>query len=99
MCQAYEGEDRGLGESMRHAGSVGLFVIMAILVSGAQQANTAGPSEKTPDNSSVIPAGAKVYIAPMPDDFNQYLKAAMEKKKVPVRSEERRVGKECRSRW
>lgn len=69
---------------MKHAGLVGLFVTMAFLVAGAQQPGAAGSSEKTQDNSQVIPAGAKVYIAPMPDDFNQYLKAAIEKKKVPI---------------
>lgn len=28
--------------------------------------------------------GAKVFIAPMPDGFDSYVKAALEKKKVPV---------------
>lgn len=69
---------------MRHAVWVELFLIMAILAGGAQQPGTAAPPEKTQDNSPVIPTGAKVYIAPMPDDFNQYLKTAIEKKKVPV---------------
>lgn len=69
---------------MRYATLLGLFVSMAILVSGAQQPGNTAPSQKTPDNSQVIPTGAKVYIAPMPDDFNQYLKAAIEKKKVPI---------------
>lgn len=31
-----------------------------------------------------IPSGAKVFIAPMPNGFETYLKAAIEKKKVPV---------------
>ena len=31
-----------------------------------------------------IPSGAKVFIAPMPNGFDTYLKAAIEKKKVPV---------------
>ena len=34
--------------------------------------------------SKVIPANAKVFVAPMPDGFDEYLKAAIEKKKVPV---------------
>jgi hypothetical protein len=34
--------------------------------------------------SKVIPRGAKIFIAPMPDGFHEYLKAAIEKKKVPV---------------
>lgn len=33
---------------------------------------------------STLKEGMKVFIAQMPDDFNTYLKAAMEKKKVPL---------------
>lgn len=68
---------------MRRAWLVGLFLVIAVLVSAAQQPDAAAPPEKTQD-SQVIPTGAKVYIAPMPDDFNTYLKTAIEKKKVPV---------------
>jgi hypothetical protein len=31
-----------------------------------------------------IPRAAKIFISPMPDGFDEYLKAAIEKKKVPV---------------
>jgi hypothetical protein len=34
--------------------------------------------------NKMIPRGAKVFVAPMPDGFHEYLKAAIEKKKVPV---------------
>jgi hypothetical protein len=34
--------------------------------------------------ASQIPSGAKVFIAPMPNRFDSYLKAAIEKKKVPI---------------
>jgi hypothetical protein len=34
--------------------------------------------------SKVIPPHAKVYVASMPDGFDEYLKAALEKKQVPV---------------
>jgi hypothetical protein len=34
--------------------------------------------------SKAIPPGAKVFIAPMPDGFDEYLRAAIEKKKVPL---------------
>lgn len=34
--------------------------------------------------NKVIPAGAKVFIAPMEDGFQDYLKAALQAKKVPV---------------
>ena len=32
----------------------------------------------------VIPAGSKVFIAPMEDGFHEYLKSALQAKKVPV---------------
>jgi hypothetical protein len=34
--------------------------------------------------SKIIPSHAKVFIAAMPDGFDQFLKEAIEKKKVPV---------------
>jgi hypothetical protein len=34
--------------------------------------------------NKVIPASAQVFGAPVPDGFDEYLKAAIEKKKVPV---------------
>jgi hypothetical protein len=34
--------------------------------------------------SLVIPKGARVYIAPMPDNFDEFLKDAIGKKQVPV---------------
>lgn len=75
---------------MRYAACVGLFFVAAVIVSGAQQPNKAESSDKSSTDSQVIPAGAKVYIAPMPDNFNENLKAAIEKKKVPVRVVENR---------
>lgn len=35
-------------------------------------------------NGAQIPKGAKVFIASMPNDFDTYLKTALEKKKVPI---------------
>lgn len=35
-------------------------------------------------SNKVIPAGSKVFIAPMEDGFHDYLKAALQAKKVPV---------------
>jgi hypothetical protein len=34
--------------------------------------------------SKTIPPGAKVFLAAMPDGFDEYLRAAIEKKKVPL---------------
>ena len=36
------------------------------------------------ETKSALRAGAKVFIAPMPDSFDAYLKSAMEKKKIPL---------------
>jgi hypothetical protein len=68
---------------MKRVASLGFFLAMVIVASGAQQSSKA-PSEKTAEDSQIIPRGAKVFVAPMPDDFNQYLRTAIEKKKVPV---------------
>lgn len=67
---------------MRLAWVITLYLGAVCIVSGAQQAKKV--AGQAPDASLVIPAGAKVFIAPMPDNFNEYLKAAIEKKKVPV---------------
>jgi hypothetical protein len=34
--------------------------------------------------SKLIPPNSKVFVAPMPDGFDEFLKAAIEKKKVPL---------------
>ncbi|HKD03569.1 MAG TPA: hypothetical protein VKB77_14115 [Terriglobales bacterium] len=34
--------------------------------------------------SKLIPPGAKIYIAPMPDGFDEFLKPAIAAKKVPI---------------
>jgi len=41
-------------------------------------------SQAGPKSGARIPKGAKVFVAPMPDGFDNYLKAAIDKKKVPV---------------
>lgn len=68
---------------MRHSISLTLFVAVALMTVGAQEPSST-PSGRAAEDSQVIPKGAKLFIAPMPDDFNQYLKAAIETKKVPV---------------
>jgi hypothetical protein len=59
----------------------GIFVIalVAIAVLGLPQA-----SGQTAPASKVIPPHAKIFVASMPDGFDEYLKAAIEAKKVPV---------------
>ena len=53
---------------------IGIFVLALLVppVLGQTAAN------------KVIPAGAKVYVAPMPDGFDEFLKSAIAAKKVPV---------------
>ena len=41
-------------------------------------------SQAGPTPAAKIPKGAKVFVAPMPDGFDAYVRAAIEKKKVPV---------------
>lgn len=53
-----------------------LFVVLATS-SGLFAQNSAKPTGQ-------IPKGARVFIGPMPNGFDSFLKAAIEKKKVPV---------------
>ena len=41
-------------------------------------------SAQAQGGAKTIPAGAKLFIAPMPDGFNEYLATAIAEKKVPV---------------
>ena len=43
-----------------------------------------GPAVASQSASSPLRPGARVYVAEMPDGFNEFLKAALRKKKVPV---------------
>jgi hypothetical protein len=52
-------------------------IVVAALCVQAKDAKNAPPSEK-------IPGGAKVFIAPITDGFDTFLKDAIGKKKVPV---------------
>jgi len=59
---------------------VSLFVLLLVGVAqigGAEETRGAAASGK-------IPKGAKVYVAPISDGFDTYLKAALSDKKVPV---------------
>jgi len=42
------------------------------------------------EESTVIPSGAKVFVAPMPDGFDESMKSAILKKQVPVTLVEKR---------
>jgi hypothetical protein len=53
-------------------------VILMLAMFGFPQASGQTAANK------VIPPSAKVFVAPMPDGFDEYLKAAIAAKKVPV---------------
>jgi hypothetical protein len=52
--------------------------------------NPAVPATKASEESLVIPKDAKVFVASMPDGYDQFLKEAIAKKKVPVTVVEKR---------
>ncbi len=59
------------------AGLLVLMITCAVLTVQAEKA-------KDPAASAKIPKGAKVFVAPIADGFDTYLKDAISKKKVPV---------------
>lgn len=69
-----------------------ILVLLAVGIAQEQaQSKPAGTTAagaakdvKPAEDSLVIAKGAKVFIAPMPDNFNEFIKDAIEKKKVPV---------------
>lgn len=54
---------------------------LAVLLAGVLIAVAAGASQAP---SPALRPGAKVFVAEMPDGFDTYFKAALQKKKVPV---------------
>ena len=57
--------------------------ILVLLIAAAVSAAWAGEAKNAPP-STRIPQGAKVFVAPIADGFDTYLKDAVAKKKVPV---------------
>jgi hypothetical protein len=73
------------------AALIGVFCVNAFAVQqpepqAKQESNTAPkPADAKPEGESLaIPKGAKIFIANMPDNFHEFIKAAIEKKHVPV---------------
>src|SRR5438034_9804884 len=89
MCQASQNVRPGVVEGvLLPAGDVGVLVLAARL-------SVATEGEEVIAGGSVLP-GALVEVRPAPRiERNGFLQV----RSAPVRSEERRVGKECRSRW
>jgi hypothetical protein len=62
-----------------------LAVVLVAAGAARQPQSLAGePAAKAAEDSLVIPKGATVYVAPMPDSFDDYLKKAIQSKKVPL---------------
>jgi hypothetical protein len=59
-----------------------LSATLGVLLIGVLTAMAAGASQAPP--SSVLRPGAKVFVAEMPDGFDTFFKAALQRKKVPV---------------
>lgn len=53
-----------------------LTIALSLVITSSAQAQQSG--------TKTIPSGAKVYVASMPDKFDEYLKSAIAAKKVPV---------------
>ncbi len=58
---------------------VSMFVVLIVVAVTAAQAG-----EKNAPPSQKIPKGSKVFVAPIADGFDSYLKDAIAKKKVPL---------------
>src|SRR2546421_12499407 len=61
----------------RRVATILVALVLSVVLAEADDA-------KHQATSSKIPKGAKVFIAPMPDGCDTYLKDAIKKKKVPV---------------
>ncbi len=59
--------------------AVSIFVVLIVVAVTAAQAG-----EKNAPPSQKIPQGSKVFVAPIADGFDSYLKDAIAKKKVPL---------------
>ncbi len=54
-----------------------LGIVLIVLVSFSSASGQATANK-------VLPSGAKVFIVPVPDGFDEFLKAAIEKKQIPL---------------
>jgi hypothetical protein len=59
-------------------------IILSIVIITCVVAIGIAEQPSTPATEGAIPAGSKVFVASMPDNFDQYIKAAIDNKKVPV---------------
>lgn len=74
--------------------SVSFIVVFCAMGLAQQVPATAQPTSttatgsaaepKSVEESLVVPKGAKVFVASMPNNFDEFIKSAIEKKRVPV---------------
>jgi hypothetical protein len=64
--------------------------VLVILTFACLSVVSLAGDKKAETTSGKITAGAKVYVAAIPDGFDTYLKAAIDKKKVPLQVVEKR---------
>jgi hypothetical protein len=64
--------------------AIPICVLLCAVAVIAQEATGAGSPVKVSGESIVIPKGAKLFVASMPDKFDDYIKAAIQAKQVPV---------------
>jgi hypothetical protein len=68
---------------------VALLLLLPACMAAAQAAKPASPENKLVEKAPVItdeqlPSGARLYVAPMPNGFETYVIAGLQKKHVPV---------------
>ena len=61
-----------------------VLVLLANCIAQQQPEPTATPSNDANAESLVIPKDAKVFVAAMPDNFDEFIRTAINKKNVPV---------------
>jgi len=72
---------------MKKVSASATLVLLFLAVSAAQQQTEPAAKPSTGNavaESLVIPQGAKVFVATMPDNFDEFIRAAMQRKNVPV---------------
>lgn len=71
----------------RHVSYTAVIVLATVCAGSAQETVTSNlnPASKTPViTDEALLSGARLYVAPMPNGFETYVVAGIEKKKVPV---------------
>src|SRR5262245_992764 len=95
----FEAPARGVGRAFKRAHDLLQNIGIGIVGAGRGLANDARRSDETREHVD-MPIGVIVAKAALePDDLPRAEGLAQRRLGLPLRSEERRVGKACRSRW